>query len=396
MCCLALLAALAGCAAGPARPAGTPAAPVLSDYERSTGAAISRDCGYSSPLPGRPGWDLWLFCDTEVLAGRGHAAGGRRVAGLILGTDTAAAGPYRAGQVPGPLAEIPTPPSVPVPRRAAAPEPFLPAPGGLRLPGGSAPCRGDGAYPAAWVSGVAGAPPSAGRGVLLITYDDYCVTRFPDAAAAEGFQIAEYDPSRNVLTAVSPVFGSAIFGGTGPGGTLSAAPGASPLPPQQVLGSPVAGRDGYLYLYGCGAGRVYLARVPAAPAWWRNPFGYQYWTGGGWSGSPWAAASLLPAAPRVLGISAGDYGADGHGVVVIAQTSLSGDFTAWQGASPAGPWRRALSGRVPCTAGSRRGADGLCRALIGHPELSTRGRLLLSFFDPGTGHVDVASYPWQG
>ena len=40
------------------------------------------------------------------------------------------------------------------------------------------------------------------------------------------------------------------------------------------------------------------------------------------------------------------------------------------------------------------GAEGLCRALIGHPELSTRSRLLISYYDPGNDHVDIAAYPW--
>ena len=40
-------------ACGAAPPSSSP---VLSNYERSTGDTIRRDCGYSSPLPGRPGW----------------------------------------------------------------------------------------------------------------------------------------------------------------------------------------------------------------------------------------------------------------------------------------------------------------------------------------------------
>ena len=377
-CCVAMLLGLAGCGTAGPRPGA--AVPVLSNFERRTGETVSRDCGYSSPLPGRPGWSLWLFCDTQVLSGR---ASRQRVASLILGTDTAAAGSYRPGRVPGPLSEIPTPtrgPGSAVPPALpddGAPAPFLPAPGGLTLPGGAAPCAGGGAYPAAWVSGVAGAPASSGHR-LLVTYDDYCVTSFPGTpAVAEGFGIAGYDPSRGTLTVAPPVFG-----------------GGSPLPSQQTLGSPVLGRDGYLYLFGYGPGGVYLARVPAAPSFWQNPFAYQYLAGAGWSPSPEAARSLLPPGRRPLGVTAGDYTADGHGLVMIEQTSLAGNFTAWRASSPAGPWHRALSGQVPCTAGTGRQAGDLCRALTGHPELSTGDRLLLSFFDPGTGHVEVTSYPW--
>ena len=87
-----LLLAVAACAGAPPRPAPSQ---VLSNYERDTGNTVRRDCGYSSPLPGKPGWSIWLFCDTEVTS-----AGGRRVERLILGTGTAADGQYQAGRVP--------------------------------------------------------------------------------------------------------------------------------------------------------------------------------------------------------------------------------------------------------------------------------------------------------
>ena len=363
--------------------------PVLSNYERSTGDTIRRDCGYSSPLPGRPGWSIWLFCDTAVMSANAPA-----IKRLILGTGTAADGPYQAGQVPAGLSEVPTPPTRAAVPSSAAPQPFLPAPQSLQLPGSMLPCTGHGAYSAAWISGVTSAPPTtAGR--LLISYDDYCVTGNgavdgPAAAAptAEGFGLAEYDPASNHLGPVTTVF-STGFG--------------LPLLKQQVLGSPVMGRDGYLYLFGfcraapppegCGSGRVFLARTVAAPAYWSNPFSYQYWTGDGWSPQPAAAGSLVPAG-HPLGISVDDFAADGQGLVMIEQTSLAGDFQAWQARSPTGPWRRILTGRVPCTDGTEPGAEGLCRALIGHPELSTRSRLLISYYDPGNFHVDVAAYPW--
>ena len=80
-----------------------PAVPVLSNYERN-GTIIRRDCGFSSPLPGKPGWSLWLFCDTVIASVRSG-----KTERLILGTDTAAVGPYRAGYAPSRLSEIPTP-----------------------------------------------------------------------------------------------------------------------------------------------------------------------------------------------------------------------------------------------------------------------------------------------
>jgi hypothetical protein len=383
------LVVVKACGTAPSSPS-----PVLSNYERSTGDTIRRDCGYSSPLPGRPGWSIWLFCDTAVMGADAPA-----IKRLILGTGTAADGPYQAGQAPAPLSELPTPPTRAARPSSAAPQPFLPAPQSLQLPGTILPCTGHGAYPAAWISGVTRAPPPA-AGTLLISYDDYCVSGNgaadgPAAAGptaegptAEGFGLAEYDPASNLLGPVTTVF-STSFG--------------LPLLKQQVLGSPVLGRDGYLYLFGfcraapapagCGRGQVFLARTVAAAAYWSNPFSYQYWTGDGWSPQPAAAGSLVPAG-HPLGISVGDFAADGQGLVMIEQTSLAGDFQAWRARSPAGPWRRILTGRVPCTAGAEAGAEGLCRALIGHSELSTRSRLLISYYDPGNDHVDVAAYQW--
>jgi hypothetical protein len=53
-----------------------------------------------------------------------------------------------------------------------------------------------------------------------------------------------------------------------------------------------------------------------------------------------------------------------------------------------------MSGSVPCGKGS--GFLNFCRALIGHPELSTPNCLLLSFYDPGINHVRVTARRWPG
>lgn len=370
---LVTAAALAACGGAPrpaqSRPGQSPPGPVSSLYEQRTGDVVSRDCGYSSPLPGRPGWSLWLFCDTEVLHGR-------RAERLILGADTAAAGPYSPGFVPSPLSEIPTPPSPVTLPDEGPPAAFTVAPGNLWLPGGAGPCAGGGAYAAAWISGVTRAPVTAGDGNLLITFDDYCVTPADDGLTAEGFGIAAYDPADNVLGPVTQVF-SAGFG--------------QALAAGQVLGSPDVPGDGYLYLF---SDLADLARVPAAPTFWDNPLDYQYWTGAGWSSLATAAVPVIPGtSPGALGVSVDAY--PGRGLVLIEQTSLTGGFTAWQAQAPSGPWRRLLSARVPCDDGSRLdGLASLCRALIGHPELSTRSSLMISYYNPGNEHVDVSAFPW--
>ena len=123
------------------------------------------------------------------------SARGGKTERLILGTDTAAAGPYRAGYPPARLSEIPTPPTPLTLPGAGAPQPFLPGPQRLLLPGSTLPCAGPGAYPASWISGVAREPTApeihTGAASLLISYDNYCVTGNADELAAEGFGLIE-------------------------------------------------------------------------------------------------------------------------------------------------------------------------------------------------------------
>jgi hypothetical protein len=348
-----------------------PAQPLLSRYESATGNIIVRDCGYSVPLPNEPGRSLWLFCDTDITSQSGHL-----VSLPILGTGTAAEG-ADSGQAPGALTEIPTPGGKP--RVHGAPEPFLPAPSGLTLPASGLPCAGPGTYPARWITGVARVP---GSSALLISFDDYCVTG--DVLAAENAGVVEYTPADNRLGTASVVF---------------EVPDGRQLPPQWTIGSPVFA-DGYLYMFGscaaghgCGAAGVFLTRTLAAPIWWNDAFAYRYWTGAGWSTDPASARSLL-SGTSPLAISAGDYAAAGHGLVIVEETSVSGTFSIWQAAAPAGPWRRAGGGQVPCTPSKDKGLGALCRALIGHPELSTANELLISFFNPGDEQVEVASFSW--
>jgi hypothetical protein len=216
---------------------------------------------------------------------------------------------------------------------------------------------------------------------VLISYTDYCISG-GGTFTPEGFGLLDYDPAANALGPPAPVF--------------TAQPGQQ-LPQPQALGSPVF-RGGYLYLFGwcgpgCARGGVFLARTSAVAAGWNNGYTYQYWTGLGWS------ADLSRAAPlsgyrEPVAVSVADYSAEGHGLVMIEQTSAGGDFSLWQAPAPTGPWRQIQSGRVPCTAGQRTLPVDLCRALIGHPELSTRDELLMSFYNPGASHVEVADFGW--
>lgn len=381
-----------------------------SGYEISRGVSLGRDCGYSQPVPGSPGRSIWLFCDTPVFTS-GKTAQGRTAWTLkrFIAGSTAAEAPYTAGHAPGELTELPapgtgpgpagvTPPAGPAPSAAAAspaasdpaPARFLPQPPGLVTLGGQPCITANGGYPASWISGAARIPGSAD---LLITYDNYCViTGAHPGFIAEGFGIARYDPAANRLVSQNTVFTGINFSGA------AAA---------ELLGSPVF-RDGYLYLYGpecsypalggCGKGEIAVARVPATPLAWANPFAYRWWSapapGGTWTPDVAAATSVIPGA-KPSGVSVADFSATGHGLVLVEQTDVAGRFTVYQAPAPAGPWTRVLGGRVPCAIGA--GFANFCRALNPHPELSTRSWLLLSYFNPSArpdGHVMIDGFRW--
>lgn len=382
----------------PARPATLAPTAVLSGIERAGKVTIARDCGFSAPLPAAPGRSLWLFCDTPVYVRNTSADGrtgwklGRFIPGSTAAVGASVAGPGPHERVPGPLSEVPTPLVDASGAResgevaAGTPAPFLSQPVGLATTLGL-PCGVGGSYAASWVSGVARVPRAPD---LLVTFNNYCVLGGSGGILHEGFGLAEYDPARHALS--DDVTGSA-------GAGLDAAM------PATSLGSPVfSGR--YLYLFGATctapragrcAGTVVVARVPARPSAWTDPLSYQWWSAG--PSGPWTsdatAATPIIAGPKPSGVSVADFAAIGRRLILVQQTSIGGDFTVYQSSSPAGPWKKITSGRVPCRA--RAGYFNFCRAIIGHPELSTRTQLVLSYFDPAAeahGHVMVVGYRW--
>jgi hypothetical protein len=384
----------------PPRPATLAPAAVLSGIERTGQVSLARDCGFSAPLPAAPGRSLWLFCDTPVYvrdAGTGGRAGwalARFIPGSTAAVGPAVAGPEPQERVPGPLSEVPTPAvdgpgaagSGGVRAAAGAPAPFLSQPAGLATTFGL-PCGDGGSYAASWVSGVARVPATPD---LLVTFNNYCVLSGSGGFLHEGFGLAEYDPARRSLSDEVTVLD---------GAGLDTAMAAIPL------GSPVfSGR--YLYLFGpaCAApragrcaGTVVQVRVPASPAAWTNALSYR-WRSAGPSG-PWtsdaAVATPIIAGAKPSGVSVADFAAVGRRFILVEQSGIGGDFLVYQSSSPAGPWKKITSGRVPCRPGA--GYANFCRAIIGHPELSTRTQLVLSYFDPAAeayGHVMVAGYRW--
>jgi hypothetical protein len=239
------------------------------------------------------------------------------------------------------------------------------------------------------MSGVTREPSSDNSSLLLISFTGVCVSGGGSTLTTEHFGLAEYDPASNTVKSMTRVFQSATAGQS--------------LPPQLLLGSPIFS-GGNLYLFSstcdssgfgaCASGRVFLARTPGQPASWQVSSSYQFWdpsASGGWTSSPASAQSVISGA-KPLAVTADSYTSVGQGLDLIEETSLGGDDRVWTASSPTGPWSQKTSGKVPCTSGS--GTLNFCRALIGHPELSTSSQLLLSFYNPGDDHVWVTAMSW--
>jgi hypothetical protein len=390
---LTFAAAMLGASSIAALADNSPPSQVLSNFENHYAANLVRDCGYSQPLPANPASSLWLFCDTDTYGF--NAQGQWQLTGIINGS-TAAEGPATPGEVPTGISELTTPGTgVPAMPNNDGPAQFLPAPAGLVTSAGQACDSANNAYAASWISGVT--QDAARSSDVLISYDNYCVPGGGGNPLAEGFGLAEYNPATNTLDSQATVFTST----SGP-----------PLAQQELLGAPVFS-GGYLYLFGshcadvydatCVANSgnaVYLARVSASPSAWAHASGYQWRAGSAWTGTAGSATSVISGATP-LAVNVASFAAVGQGLVLIEETNVVGGFTVYEASGPTGTWTQKTSGTVPCTTEG----NSFCRAIIGHPELSTTSQLLVSFFNPGAapyynssagaeGHVMAAAFAW--
>jgi hypothetical protein len=364
------------------RPAGADVAPPAkeqSQFETHWGASLARDCGFSRQLPSNQ--SIWIFCDTAIYDWTG------KLTGFISGS-TAASGTFSPDQVPTQLVELPTPPAAAAGRSAiSGPAQFLPNPTDLTRADGS-PCTASSAgYPAAWPSGAAQEPNGSSK--LLITYLEVCVDN--GALLVEGFGLLEYDSANNTIV-------------TGPTEVFRASGAAARLPPQLQLGSPIFNGN-VLYLFsstcdqsalgGCTSGRIFVSNVLAAPSYWQQGGNYWFWFSTvypGWTHDYTAAQSVISGATPTA-VTVDNY--PGKGLALIEQTSIGGSFRVWT--APAGTFVGSWS--LGPTASSLAGCQGgnglnLCRALTGHPEISTGAHLLMSYYDPSANHVKVVAVPW--
>lgn len=378
----AVLALILGVVAQ-ARADQPPPANVVSQFETYWGARLDRDCGFSRQISATE--SLWLFCDTAVYDWK-HVW-----TGFFAGT-TAARGRFTVGSVPTMLTELPMPPgSIANLPAENGPAQFLPNPSGLTTPSGGA-CS----YQAAWATGMANVPRTSR---LLITYNEVCVvgSGVDGVPYVRGLGIVEVDASTNRVVA-------------GPT-SLYRAPRGAEVPAQWQLGSPIIQGD-VLYLFAsvctqtsvfgtCEQGSIYVANTLAAGAYWHDRRTYHWWNGTaypGWTTDPRAAKTVIDGA-KPLAITADAYA--GKGLALIVQNDVGSGYTVWrsESGSPLGPWR-ALE-RVPAITGCEQATGlNLCRALTGHPELSSTSQLMMSFYTPGAfpdapkGHVRMIAIPW--
>jgi hypothetical protein len=370
-----------GVSAAPALADSAPPASVNSNFENTYGASLSRDCGFSTPLPANPATSLWLFCDTAIYGLNQQLQ--YHLTGFIPGS-TAAEGPYTAGAVPQGLSELPTPPAaLPSMPNSDGPAQFLKTPAGLVTSAGQ-PCdSANNAYAASWISGVTHEPSTGNPADVLITFGNYCVEGGL-SFDPEGFGIAEYNPATNMVVSQTTL----VTGAT--------------VPPQQMLVSPVFSGS-HLYLFGsqcasqdqfgdCTSGSIYLARTGDTASSWDNPASYQWRDGSTWSSAA-SATSIIPSATPISAVNVNNYSPAGQGIVLIEPTNAGGGFLAYEPVSSlTGTWKQVISASVPCGSGS-----GLCHAITGHPELSTTGELMISYFDPArgpAGHLMADAFAW--
>jgi hypothetical protein len=329
--------------------------PVRSNLDIFGWSAV-RDCGFSEPLVTNPGSSLWIFCDSHITRPDGSS--------YDL-TSTAAQGPDTPGTAPGGLVEL---------GPFGVPTQFLAAATGISCPGG---------YTPNWASGAILLPFTTR---MLIPYVSFCVS---DSAGwgAKRYGVAEWDAGSRSFSHNAP----SVFANN------------AGLEAQRRLRTPVH-FAGHWYFFGqectrasfgaCEEGRVFVARVSVganagANRPWADPSRYRWLTPAGWTRLWNEARSVIPDATPV-GVAVDWYPALGR-YVLVEQTSLAGHVRIWTATNPAGPWDLRISGQVPCAPGP---PDSLCRALIGHPELSTPSEIALSFFQPSDGRVHVVTLPY--
>ncbi len=243
------------------------------------------------------------------------------------------------------------------------------------------PCAGG--YTPPWTNGVVAIPAST---QIAISYVVWCVSG--GTTVAKQFGVATFDTVTKTFVSNA----TAVFVG-------------SPLDRTHQLGNPVLFDDGTgpaMYFtaddctstaFGaCGAGTLKIARVALVGTRpWETAASYRWWTGSTWSTDPAAAVNdvsgITPIDTSIMQIG----GLPGGPFVLLEEPDIAGGFRAWTAPTPTGPWTLRRSDLLVPDCGTGTGLD-LCRAIIGHSELSIAGAsstIAYSAFRPSDQKVCV-------
>ncbi len=355
--------------------------PLSSTAETQAGAAgdrapdgqfVSRDGGVSATFINPDGirQSLWIFGDTVVSG----AGGATPPTALVLGATAAV-----SDAVPGRVPLITERGSA----GSAAPDGvsgLWPADDTFSCPSGTV---GD-----TWERGASSEPQAPW--MVLVADWGVCATDPPFSAIPRRSGFAEVD-TRTWRVTQHDVFGGATA-------RLSA---------PQIVGAPVIWR-GFLYSLEsacrvssatCTASGIYISRA----RWdrssdWKHATRYRWWDGRSWTADDRRAVSVIAGArPFLYELDVKDITqVPGHHArfALTEQPDGSGDFTVYY-ANTLTSWSPGPVSHLPDRCRGT-GDIATCRAINLHPELSTRNRLLYSWYSPGdaTGHVRLASMPW--
>ena len=351
--------------------------PLDAQAENTSTTILQRDAGLSVSLPS--GRALWIFVDTSAFSSAADPSG------QFVGGSTAAKGVFKPGGKRG-LTDV-------KPARSdsgAQSNQFLPTPTNTFMPDGSGrsctPANGA-LYAARWPTG---ATLLTDTSLVLITYTDVCVLS-PDRFQVEGWGFVEYQ-WRGGRIRLGPVD---VF--------PPKASGAA-LPETQAFQSPVVS-GGKVTLYvstceqlfvGCNRGSVLAATVIDNPFALVNPASYATVPVAAPSDGPWTPVNISVAAYGTSGTGTSGTASSGTGTQyrIVEQTSIAGTFKLLGAPTPTGPWSPLTSGTLP---GCNLTPQGFCYAFVGHPGLSTKLSVLMTYFKPDSeqntkiGHVVVAS-----
>jgi hypothetical protein len=320
--------------------------PVVSQAETPT-AAIGRDLGISVGLPN--GKDLWIFGDTP---GYRFMNGAWKLMSFISGSSAGMIRYTPGKRFTTPLFEV-----IPGKKLAKANKPtqFLPTPL-VYLPDGSGRvCTkangGNSAGMARWPTGAALMPDKTN---VFVPYMDVCVV---DAAnyQIEGWGFAFYNWKTNKVGVPVDVIKPQVNG--------------APIPQSQYYRSPVViGNTLTLFTETCCApASVSTTTIPTNLFALANPASY--------------VSNPIPGMgpPYMLSVS-GPTKTQPH-LTMYQALDTQGHYGIYTASAPSGPWTQTTSGYLPrCVT-----ATVPCNSIALHPELSSKTRLIVSYYVTGYG-----------